>query len=417
MSSSGLDSPQPAHPEIAALPSGAGDRAARLAGLRVAFAGGGTGGHIYPALGIDDALRIAAAGGPYERCFFGNRDGLEARLVTSMPLAFVPSAPLARNFSPRTLRTFARNIAGVVAALRALRAYRPALVIATGGYVCFPVVAAARLLCALRLLRCRIALLEINAHPGLTNRILAPLVDEVWISYAGSRRFFGRKAMLTGAPVRASLLERAGTAHARRSLGLRAERTTIVVMGGSQGAASINATVAQLVTTVALPPDWQILHVCGERDFPILTARMKAIVAGNVVRLVPYLDDPSNAYAAADIVVARAGASTLAELAVTSTPAVLVPYPFASDDHQAVNARAFAAGGAAVVVRDADLTPATLEATLARCLDAETIARMRAAAGMLSPAGAATKIVDRIVALAGSRSAESAASNDEIAHG
>jgi UDP-N-acetylglucosamine--N-acetylmuramyl-(pentapeptide) pyrophosphoryl-undecaprenol N-acetylglucosamine transferase len=144
---------------------------------------------------------------------------------------------------------------------------------------------------------------------------------------------------------------------------------------------------------------------------------MKAIVAGNVVRLVPYLDDPSNAYAAADIVVARAGASTLAELAVTSTPAVLVPYPFASDDHQAVNARAFAAGGAAVVVRDADLTPATLEATLARCLDAETIARMRAAAGMLSPAGAATKIVDRIVALAGSRSAESAASNDEIAHG
>jgi len=386
--------------------------------VNVAFTGGGTGGHIYPALGIDDALRVATSGAQnaYDRRFFGSRDGLEARLVTTMPLTFVPSAPLVRRLSLRALRTLVRNAAGVAVALRALYAYQPTLVIATGGYVCFPVVAAARLLCTLGVLRCRIALLEINARPGLTNRVLAPLVDEVWISYAGSRRYFGRKAVLTGAPVRAALLERAGTAQARSSLGLDADRPTIVVMGGSQGAASINDTIAALVTASTLPGGWQILHVCGERDFPAMSVREAIVAAGNVVRLVPYLDDPSNAYAAADIVVARAGASTLAELAVTSTPAVLIPYPFAADDHQAANAESFAAGGAAVVLRDADLTPATLTAVLARCLEPATLARMRAAAGMLSPAGAATKIVERIVALAGARVADSAGPN-EVARG
>jgi UDP-N-acetylglucosamine--N-acetylmuramyl-(pentapeptide) pyrophosphoryl-undecaprenol N-acetylglucosamine transferase len=331
-----------------------------------------------------------------------------------MPLDFIPSAPLARRLSFGTLRTLGRNVAGVAAALRALRAYRPTLVIATGGYVCFPVVVAARLLRALRLLDCRIALLEINASPGLTNRLLGPLVDEVWISYAASARFFRRKARITGAPVRASLTNRLAPAAARAALGLDPGRTTVVVMGGSQGARSINDAVVQWVTGQALPSGWQVLHVSGERDFAAVERRMSGLASGNVVRLLPYLADPAAAYFAADLVVARAGASTLAELAATGTPAVLVPFPFAAEDHQTANAAAFAAGGAAVVVRDAELNPGSLGATLQACLEPGTLARMRAAAALVSTAGAAAKIVERITALAAARVADSAGPNELV---
>jgi len=380
--------------------------------VRVAFAGGGTGGHIYPALGIDDALHTALGRDRYERRFFGSRRGLEAKLVTTMPLDFIPSAPLRRSFSFDTLRTLGRNIVGIAAALRALRAYRPTLVIATGGYVCFPVTVAARLLSLLRMLDCRIALLEINAVPGLTNRLLGPLVDEVWISYAESARYFGAKAKLTGAPVRASLANRLAPAVARAALGLDPQRTTIVIMGGSQGARSINNAVARWLTTQPLPPEWQVLHVSGERDFALMERRLSGLPPGSAVRLFPYVADPAAAYFAADVVVARAGASTLAELAATATPAILVPFPFAAEDHQSANAAAFAAGGAAAVLRDAELTPESLAAALGACLEGETLARMRAAAALVTPSGAAAKIVERVTALAAARVADSAGPNE-----
>jgi len=323
----------------------------------------------------------------------------------------VPSAALERRLSLGTLRTVARNLAGVVVALRALARYRPAVVIATGGYVCFPVVFAARLLRLARILNARIFLLEMNARPGLTNRLLAPLVDEVWITYAGSAHYFRGKAVVTGAPVRASLARPIEPAAARAALGLEPGRTTIVVMGGSQGARSINDAVVDLVTAHALPPNWQILHISGERDYDAVHARQAARMPDNVIRLVAYLPDPTAAYAAADIVIARAGASTLAELAVTATPAVLVPYPFAAEGHQAANAELFAANGAAVVIGDAALSGAKLLATLTACLAPEALARMRAAAAALSPSGAAGRIVERITALLATRVLDSGGPN------
>lgn len=320
-----------------------------------------------------------------------------------MPLTFVPSAPLQRRLSLRVLATLARNIAGVGVALGALLRYRPMVLIATGGYVCFPVVVAARCLRLVRLLDARIALLEINARPGLTNRLLSPLVDEVWISYADSARYFGGKAKLTGAPVRAALAARIEPSAARAALGLQPLRTTIVVMGGSQGARSINDATSELVTSYALPDGWQLLHISGERNYAAVRERQATLAAGNVVRLVPYLPDPVNAYAAADLVVARAGASTLAELALTATPAVLVPYPFAAEDHQAVNAALFAANGAAVVLDDAELTAESLLRVLVACLTPVALARMRSAVAGVSPGGAAARIVDRISALLDAR--------------
>jgi len=379
--------------------------------LRVAFTGGGTGGHIYPALGIDDALRAEFAADAYEPAFFGNAGGLEADLVTGMPLTFVPSAPLQRKLSLGTLMTVLRNLWGIGVALAALARFRPLVVIATGGYVCFPVVVAARILRLVRVIDCGIALLEINVYSGLTNRLLAPLVDEVWITYDASRATFGRKAVLTGAPTRASLRARALPALARERLDLDPAAQTIVAMGGSQGARSINEAIAALVTRRSIGTERQILHVCGKRDYDYMRGEERTLAEGNQVRLVPYLDDPADAYGAADIVVARAGASTLAELAITGTAAILIPYPHAAEDHQARNAAYFVERGAAVVIRDADLDPDKLWWTLRDCLEPVRLEAMRAAAAALAPPDAGAAIVRRIEALLPARVADPAREN------
>ena len=378
--------------------------------FRVAFAGGGTGGHIYPALAIDDAIRAEYDPDYYEPRFFGNRDGLEAQLVTTMPLTFVPSAALQRKLSLRTLATVWRNLLGVIVALAALRAFKPAMVVATGGYVCFPVVLAARILRTLGILRCGIALLEINVRPGLTNRLLAPLVDEVWTTYDASAPYFRGKAHRTGTPVRASLARPINPSRARLELGLAPERTTIVAMGGSQGARSINEAVAALVTRRTLGDARQLLHISGERDHAYMEAEERD-VGTNHVMLVAYLADPANAYAAADVAIARAGASTLAELAATGTPSILVPYPFAADDHQASNAAIFAERGAAVVLSDAELDGDRLWWTLDAILQPARLAEMRAAAASLATSDVGRTIVRRIEFLMPARVVESAEAN------
>ena len=382
-----------------------------MSAFRVAFTGGGTGGHIYPALAIDDAIRAEYDAAHYEPRFFGNREGLEARLVTTMPLAFVPSAALQRKLSLRTLQTVGRNLLGIVVALRALTAFRPQMVVATGGYVCFPVVVAARLLRIAGLLRCAIALLEINVRPGLTNRLLAPLVDEVWTTYDASAPFFRGKARRTGTPVRASLRKPVNPSRARMALGLAPERTTIVVMGGSQGARSINEAVVALVTRRTIGDGRQVLHISGERDYDYMQAEERD-TAGNHVTLVAYLPDPANAYAAADVVVARSGASTLAELAATATPSILIPYPHAADDHQAHNAAVFADAGAAVVIADRELDGDRLWWALDALLAPGRIAAMRRAAGGLTTLDAGAAIVSRIESLIPARVVQNAAANE-----
>jgi UDP-N-acetylglucosamine--N-acetylmuramyl-(pentapeptide) pyrophosphoryl-undecaprenol N-acetylglucosamine transferase len=378
--------------------------------FRVAFTGGGTGGHIYPALAIDDAIRAEYDPAQYEPRFFGNRDGLEATLVTTMPISFVPSAALQRKLSLRTLTTVWRNVTGVLIALAALYAFKPVMIVATGGYVCFPVVVAARLLRMLRLLNCGIALLEINVTPGLTNRLLAPWVDEVWTAYDASAAHFHGKAVRTGTPVRTSLLQSVHPGRARLELGLAPERTTIVAMGGSLGARSINEAVAALVTRRTLGDDRQVLHVSGERDHAYMAAEERDVGANHVV-LVPYLADPTNAYAGADVVIARAGASTLAELAATGTPAILVPYPHHGDNHQLLNAAVFEERGAAVTIRDADLDGDRLWWVLDAVLQPAKLAAMRTAASSLATPNVGRTIVSRIEFLMPARVVQSGEAN------
>ncbi|GAC1301239.1 MAG: undecaprenyldiphospho-muramoylpentapeptide beta-N-acetylglucosaminyltransferase [Vulcanimicrobiaceae bacterium] len=364
--------------------------------MNLVLTGGGTGGHVYPALALAEAFARDPACAPLTVTFVGTRAGLEATIVPKAggTIRFVRAAPLVRRFGLSLVRTLATNLAGFVDALRVLHAAKPDVLVATGGYVSLPVVAALRAVVALRRSRARIAVLEPNAVAGLTNRLLAPLVDEVWYAIAPPGRALGARERLVGIPVRASMRERLDAREARTALGLDPDKTTVVIMGGRQGARSINEAVAGAVEA-GVPADWQLLVLAGARDYAAVRARL---AERRDVTVLAYLDDPHAAYAAADVVVARAGASTLGELAATATPALLVPYPFATDDHQTHNARAFAAHGAARVVADGELDAARLRYELETMLAAPQRSEMRAAARAAAGADPATTIVARVKA-------------------
>ncbi len=363
--------------------------------MRVAFAGGGTGGHLYPAIAIADALRDRAT-----ILFIGSRTGIENTLVPAAgyELAVIESRPLQRGSSLGALQTVAANAVGIAQGMKVLRSFLPDIVIATGGYAGFPAMAAARTLRPFGM-RARLALLEPNAQPGLANRLLAPLVDEVWGAFPDGDPVFGRKYVYTGVPVRSSLLHPNNRIEAARRIGLDPARRTILAMGGSQGARTINEAIAALVTRRALPADWQVLHICGERDYEYMQAAERTPFGENRVVLVPYLRDMADAYALCDLAIARAGASTLGELAALGIPAMLVPYPFAAEDHQAHNARKLADRGAAVVIEDRALDADSLWWTLREVMQTDRLNEMRAAARAFSNRDPVATILARVEAL------------------
>ncbi len=370
--------------------------------MKVLFAGGGTGGHLYPAIAIADALRDRAA-----IRFVGTADRLEKTIVpqAGYELETIAASPLQRSFSLATLATVATNAMGIAQGMRALLRFAPDVVVATGGYVCFPLMVAAKLLRVARRSRAKLALLEPNAQPGLTNRLLAPIVDEVWGAFKNADPAFGSKYRHTGIPVRGSLFHPNNRIEAARRLGLDPSRRTILAIGGSQGARSINEVIAAFVTRRALPDGWQVLHVSGERDYAYMQAEERSPFADNRVVLVPYLREMADAYALADVVISRAGASTLGELAALGIASVLVPYPFAADDHQLRNARAFESAGASVVIEDRDLNADKLWWTLHAMMDVERLSAMRKAARSLAERDPIVTILARIDALASRKNA------------
>jgi UDP-N-acetylglucosamine--N-acetylmuramyl-(pentapeptide) pyrophosphoryl-undecaprenol N-acetylglucosamine transferase len=258
-------------------------------------------------------------------------------------------------------------------------------------------VLAARALRFFGAFRGAIALLEPNARPGLTNRLLAPLVDEVWGAFPNADPHFDGKYAFTGIPVRAALRALPARDAAIERLGLNPSRRTLLAMGGSQGARSINDALAALVKSDGLPAGWQLIHVTGEKEYD----RVRAAIGKPEGAVRAYLDDLSDAYAAADLVLARAGASTLGELAAIGMPSILVPYPFAAENHQAANAEAFRAAGAAVVVADRDLDAGRLRLLLAETVAPERLLALAAGAQQLRSSDPIATILARIAALAG----------------
>lgn len=362
--------------------------------MTVVFAGGGTGGHLYPAIAIADALRARAA----RIAFIGTSDRLEATIVPKAGYELLPitSRALKRAITPQLVRTIGDNAKGTIQSLRLLGATRPELVIATGGYVCFPVVLAARIRRVARLSNAPVVLLEPNAEPGLTNRLLAPMVDEVWGPPLRPDRRFANKYRPTGVPIRASLRNLPAREAAIARLGLDPSLHTLVALGGSQGARTINEALVELLRRDALPPGWQLLALTGAADYERVRAALP--------RALPYLDDMGDAYAAADLVLARAGASTLAELAALGKASILVPYPHAAQSHQDANAARFATAGAAVVLSDREVKAGGLPPLLAQIVEPQRLHALSAAAARLGAGDPIAAILARVDALLSRRS-------------
>jgi UDP-N-acetylglucosamine--N-acetylmuramyl-(pentapeptide) pyrophosphoryl-undecaprenol N-acetylglucosamine transferase len=331
--------------------------------MKVLIAGGGTAGHVFPALAL--ARRLESAG--HEIRFAGTAAGQEARLVPEEGFAFeaVPASPFERKVSLRALKA-------PVTAVRSIGASRPLaewsdVVVGMGGYVSVPVGLAA--------LRARrpLVLHEQNAVPGLANRTLARPARAVALAFAEARRAFPRRTrtVVTGNPVRERILAVSNDRERLRKeavseLDLDEDKRTVVVFGGSQGALHVNRSVADAIGRLQRD-DLQMLLLTG----PAHEAEVRAsLPSGPVVaRVRGFLQRMEVAYAIADVVVARAGATTVAEIAVCGVPSLLIPYPYATGRHQEANARSLQRAGAATMLLDDELDGAVLADRIGRLLD------------------------------------------------
>jgi len=324
----------------------------------VVIAAGGTGGHLYPALAVAGELARLAPGLSVE--FTGGAAGLEARVVPAESWPFTPfeSAPWHRGRPLSMLTGGVRALRGAWRAKGWLRAKRARAVFSTGGFPGAPVLLAAAAA------RIPIVLHEPNLRAGIVNRVFGRVAACVTVGDEAAAGSFPRtRVRVTGVPVRRSVLE-GDRARGRRMLGIEDEAFVVLVLGGSQGASAINRAVAEALPRLGSPGGpLSLVWLCGRAGEPAASA--VADTAPVPVRVFGYLDDMASALAAADLVVARAGASTLAELSATGHPAILVPYPHAAADHQSRNAEAFARAGAAIVIPETELSGERLAAGIA----------------------------------------------------
>ncbi len=358
------------------------------------FAGGGTGGHLFP--GIAVARALAARHPCVSILFAGTGRGVEARALAREGFAFevVRSAGLVGKSLPAILRALALVPVSLVDAARLLRRARPDLVIGLGGYSAGPLVLLAALAGRPTML------LEQNAVPGLTNRLLRPVVRAAAVSFETAATWFGHKAFVSGNPVRADFFA-AGAARAVRAAG----RLHLLVLGGSQGAHTLNVAMVAAAPAVAagMTGRLELTHQAGERDCDAVRDGYRR--AGVDACVEPFFDAMAEKMASADLVVCRAGATTLAEVAASGLPALVVPLPHAAGDHQRRNAAVFAEAGAAEVLEEVDLED-YLEARLAALADDADRRRAmgRAARGLARP-DAAARVAERAEELMGVASA------------
>ncbi|MCL2677644.1 MAG: undecaprenyldiphospho-muramoylpentapeptide beta-N-acetylglucosaminyltransferase [Clostridiales bacterium] len=351
---------------------------------RVIVSGGGTGGHIYPAIAIADGLKEAAGA---EILYLGGKNSLEERLAAQAGLKFASFE--ARGLTRRSLKAaadLAVNLRGLRQAKTLIKEWRPDVVVGTGGFVSAPAAYAAVLA------KVPVVLHEQNAFPGLANRFLSRYAAAVCLNFAEAGRHFARKERLfiTGLPVRKEILT-ANREEAYVYFGIdekkEGKKPLLLITGGSQGAKSINKAAAAVYDTLLNAPA-RIIHITGPKGYEEGKAAVeeKGLAQNRDILLFPYLDRMDLALAAADLVLSRAGASFLAELLCRGTPALLSPYPHAAANHQMSNAVALEKNGAALVLEDDRLERDLAGMLLPLLRDEERRCRLSAAAcGMGNP--------------------------------
>jgi UDP-N-acetylglucosamine--N-acetylmuramyl-(pentapeptide) pyrophosphoryl-undecaprenol N-acetylglucosamine transferase len=352
--------------------------------MRVILAGGGTGGHLFPGLAVAREFQIRDA--MTEILFIGTSQGIEARVL---PQEGFPLEVLSiHGLKGRGLRGAVEALYGIPASLlRSLSIigrFRPQVVIGLGGYSSGPFLLAAKI----KGIRC--AIMEQNLQPGFTNKILARLVDRVFTSYPESANFMpGARVVETGNPVRWRKLPEIQ----------KSQKFTLLIFGGSLGAHRINVAVLDALPKLSdMSAQLRLIHQTGQADFSMVKSAYAALPFEADVR--PFIEKMDEAYAAADLVLCRAGATTVAELTAFGKAAILVPFPYAIYDHQRANAQALEDRGAAEMILDRDLTGDTLAARIRSLATTPSkIQTIAAAARNLGRLEAAARIVDECYAL------------------
>ena len=345
------------------------------------IAAGGTGGHLFPGIAVADELRRRDAA--TRVVFVGTPRGLESRLVprAGYELVLLPILPLNGVGLVRALRGLLALPGALGRAAALVRRERPQAVLGIGGYAGGPVVLVAALLGV------RSVILEPNAKPGFTNRVLGPFVTQAACAYEEACTFFGAKGVVTGNPVRGGFAALPAKAH---SIPM-----TLLAFGGSQGSRVLNEALLAALATLPGPERLHIVHQTGTA----MHAEVQAAYAkaGRAAEVVPFLDDMEARFAQADLIVSRAGATTCAELSLAGKAALLVPFAAAADDHQRINAQTLRDAGAALMLEEKELSGATLADALTALVDApERIQAMESASRRLGQADAAARVADLV---------------------
>ena len=322
--------------------------------LRIVISGGGTGGHIYPAIGI--AKELMQLDTETEIVFVGGVDRLESTLVPQHGFRFLPIsvAGFPRKLTWRWIPVVYKVCSGFAKSLWLLKDLKPSVLVGTGGYVCGPVLFAAILLGIPTVIQ------EQNASPGLTNRILARWAKAIYLAFeTAGTHFPTEKTVVIGNPIRRTI----GAVERKRetydSLGLDPERKTVFVMGGSQGAQAINQNVIDALDNLGVSHrQLQFVHQTGQVDYKVVKARYQNSSIQHLVQ--PYFDPIETIYSIADLMVCRAGGMTIAEITACGIPAIFIPLPTAAGDHQRLNAQAIADTGGGIVLNQRTLTGSKL---------------------------------------------------------
>lgn len=355
--------------------------------MKVIIAGGGTGGHIFPALSIAD--EILSRSRENKVLFIGTSKGLEKELIQSkgFDIEYIRSSGIAGKGIFSKLLAIMKSTAGLADSFRILKGFKPDVVIGVGGYVSGPVLLSAKLLSL------PTAICEQNSVPGLTNRILCRITDRIFATFEESLEYFkSSKTVVTGNPVRKEILSTEITDH--RS----SDRITVFITGGSQGASKINRVMPEVFDHLGKKNRVRIIHQSGKNDLKTVGDAYSRL--GLDAEVHSFIDDMASAYHRADLVISRAGAGAVSELSALGKPSVLIPYPYAANNHQYFNAKFMEKGGAAVVVEEKDLDHMIFCKIIDKILDRTKLDEMSACALKLARPEATQNIVNEIYSLA-----------------
>jgi UDP-N-acetylglucosamine--N-acetylmuramyl-(pentapeptide) pyrophosphoryl-undecaprenol N-acetylglucosamine transferase len=361
--------------------------------MKAVITGGGTGGHIYPALAIAEELKKRG----WEILYLGSKQRMEAEIVPKTGCDFIGLSlrPLPRNISFKLFSFLFYNLKAFLKALKIIKSFKADFVIGTGGFVAGPVVLAGVMLGRKTIIH------EQNAYPGITNKLLARFVNKVCLNFAESADYLKvntQKVEITGNPVRPKIIN-TDRKKAYQSLNLNPELKTILITGGSLGAEIINQNI-KVLYQYALENEIQIIHLTGRKNYEKVKNNLKSSnlnLENPLIKVIDYLDEMEFALAAADLIISRAGATALAEITSCAKASILIPFAAAAENHQAVNAKTLAKKGAAAVIEESELSGELLLKKVIDIIeDEQKLQSMAAAAESMSQKNALKNIIKAI---------------------